>query len=210
VTTLRAAYLAALVCAAVAGVLLALRRREHVPAAVALSLLSVLNLAQVVTGAPGPPAIVHLDRAVWLSAAAVVPGLAIKVFLSPRLRRPALACVVGASVLAFVVLAVVYPPPAQVVLQRFYLAVDLAGLAIATASIVTWVWWAKGRASLSSAQAVAAGLVLLDLAILLAPYSPWHGSLFVSSFDMVRGAILVFFSAVTIVEVILWRFSPDS
>jgi hypothetical protein len=205
VTLLYAAAIAAEWAAALAGIVLSRRRREHVPAAVALSLLAVAACVQVVTNTRH--ALVHADRVVTLGAAAIIPGLAVAVFLSPRLRLPAVACVVAAWVVGSVLVNVLLPPPAYVAIQKVYLGADLAGLAVSIAALVTWGWWAKGRASPGSAHAVAIGLVSLDLGILLTPYSPWRGSIFGGRFDVVQILILGFFIIVTIVEVILWRFS---
>jgi hypothetical protein len=105
---------------------------------------------------------------------------------------------------------VLYPPPAYVEVQRFYLGADLAGLAVSIACVVTWAWWARGRASPNSAHGVAIGLVAIDLGILLAPHSPWRGSLFVSSFEVTQVTILSFFSVVAIVQGVLWRYSKAS
>jgi hypothetical protein len=208
VTPLHAAAIASEGVAAVAGIVLAVRRREHVPAAVALSLLAVAAAVQAKTGSD--PWLVMVDRVVLLGEAAVPPALAVSVFLSPRLRRPVLACVVGAWLVVCLVVAVVPPPVASPLMQRVYLGADLAGLAVSIASFVTWAWWARGRASLGSAQSVAVALVLLDLGILLAPHSPWRSSVFASSFDVTQVTILTFFAVVATVEVILWRFSKAS
>jgi hypothetical protein len=199
-----AAAIASVGAAALAGIVLALRRREHVPAAVALSLLACVNGARVLTYM-----LPHLDRPLVLGAAAIPPGLSVYVFLSPRLRRPALACVVGAWALACVLLAVFYPPPAYVALQRFYLAADLAGLAVSIACLITW-GWRKDRDDISSAQTVALAFIVLDLVLLLGPSSPWRGSLFTSSFEVTQGVIFGVFSLVTIAEVLLCRSSKPS
>lgn len=207
-TPLRAASLAALLASAVAAALLAVRRREHVPAAVALSLLGAFNLAQLATVPATTPTLVYLDGAVMLAASAVVPGLAVFAFLSPRLRWRALAAVVAAWVLLSVAMAVVHPRGPE--LQRWYLAADLAGLVVAAASIVTWAWWAKGRASPGSTHAVALALPIADLALLLLPYGPWRASVFAGRWDLVQVVIVVFFAALAAAQVIAWQlYSPS-
>jgi hypothetical protein len=81
---------------------------------------------------------------------------------------------------------------------------------VSIACLVTWGWWAKGRASPNSAQAIVVVLVTLDLVLLLGPSSPWRGSLFTSSFEVTQGVILGIFSLITIAEVLLCRSSKPS
>lgn len=221
-TSLLGAAVGAEVAAAVTGVLLARRRPEHRPAAVALALFAVFGVAMfpllaALTPLPRPVegaarALVYLDGALVLGAAAVTPGLALAVSVSPERRRLAVALVLGAWALASLVLGALYPSPLVrgEGLQRVYLATDLIGLAI---SIVVLLGWARrtmaaGRWS-GSAPMVAIGLVLLDLGILLVPYSPWRGSLFAGRFDVVQVGIVIFFAAFAAVQGVLWRFSKS-
>jgi hypothetical protein len=207
------ASIAALVLASVVAVLLARRRPGHRPAAVALVLLSVVNVARLPIAAALPPrvapwegasrALVYLDGALVLATAAVTPGLALWTFLRDR-RRLALACVVGAWLLASVVLAALYPDVRGASLQRYYLAADLIGLAASSLALASWV---RKREAPGTSQATAIGLVFLDVAILVTPFSPWRGSVFAGRYDVTQLEILVFFAAYSVAGVILWNFS---
>lgn len=214
--TLQAAALAAESTAALTAVVLARRRAEHRPAAAALVLLvaaAALELPILAALRPLPRPIegnartlVYLDGALCLASIAAVPGLALAVSISPGRRRAALASVAGAWLVASVALAALYPSP--VVrgegLRRVYLAADLMGL---LASIVALAWWARLRRSPGSAHMIAMGLVLLDLGILLVPFSPWRGALFAGRYDVVQLGIVIFFAAFTAGQGVLWRFS---
>ena len=119
--TLQGAALAAEVAAALTGVLLARRRGEHRPAAVALVLLvgaAALELPILAALRPLPRPVegaarvlVYLDGALYLAPIATVPGLALAVSVSPERRRAAVAAMAGAWLLASVVLAALYPSP---------------------------------------------------------------------------------------------------
>lgn len=222
-TPLLAIMLGTMTAAALTAVLLARRRVEHRPAAVALVLLAALNFAQVKIGAALSPypvepwqgwsrVLVYLDGAVVLGAAVVTPGLALAVTAAPRPPRVAVAIVAGVWFLASVVLAALYPSPLVrgAALARLYLAADLIGLFVAIVALARWARWARGRASPGSAQMVALALVGLDLGILLVPHSPWRESAWVSPlgrFDIIQIGIVVFFATFTAAQGIAWNFS---
>jgi hypothetical protein len=142
----------------------------------------------------------------------VTPGLALAVSVSRERRRRVVAVVIGVWALASIVLAALYPSPLVrgEGLRSVYLAADLIGLAVATVALLGWArrTMAAGQWS-GSAPMVAIGLVLLDLGILLGPYSPWRGSLFAGRYDVVQIAIVVFFAAFAAAQGVLWRFSKS-
>jgi hypothetical protein len=220
-TDLRLVTIGAQLAAAGAAVMLARRRAEHVPAAGALVLLAVASVAQLVLALRLPPpsaepyegparVLVYLDGAVVLGAAVVTPALALAVFLAPEWRRRAVTVVGAAWLVASVVLAALYPSPLVRGdgLQRVYLAIDLIGLFVAVAALARWARWARARASPGSAHAVAIGLVVLDGAILVAPFSPWRGSIFAGRYDVVQILMIVLFMTAAVAQGVLWRFSP--
>jgi hypothetical protein len=211
--------LGAQVLAAFTAILLARRRAEHRPAAVALAALAIGNILDTfvllgLTPYPVEPwegsarLLVYLDGALNLANYAVIAGLAVAVAATPEQRRRAAAVVAGVWLLASVVLAALYPSPLVrgANLQRVYLASDLIGLFV---SIVALVGWARrgiaAKRSPGSVHVVALGLVILDAAILIAPLSPWRGSVFGASFDATQLIITVSFAALAAVQVILWR-----
>jgi hypothetical protein len=212
VTTLHLFTIAAQMAAAVTAVALARRRTEHAPAAVALVLLALASVAQLAIARRLPPArvepyeggaraLVYLDGAIVLGAAAVTPALALAVSLSPMRRRAAVAVVAIAWLVVSVVLAVLYPSPAVrgASLVRLYLAADLAGLLVSVGALVSWV---RLRAKSTSAHAVAIFLVLLDLTILLIPGGPWRVA--GASYDPIQIGITLFFAAFAAVQGVLY------
>jgi hypothetical protein len=224
VTPLLAIMLATMTAAALTASLLARRRPEHRPAAVALGLLAAANLARVPLNAALSPHpvepwtgaarwLVYLDGALVLGEVAAPMGLALAVSVSPERRRHAVALVAGAWILASVVLAALYPSPAVrgSALQRLYLAADLIGLAVSSLALVGWARRTlAARRSPGSAHVVALSLVALDLGILLVPHGPWREGTWVSPlgrFDLIQIGVVVFFSAFATAQGVLWRFS---
>jgi hypothetical protein len=200
------------IAAFVVAVALSRRRREHIPAAVALGILPIaaivsrfLNLALPPHEGPWEGAarlLVYLDGSIQLATAAVVPGLVVAVFVD-KPKRPIFAVAIVWA-LASIIIAALYPSPIVrgASLQRIYLAADLSGLFVA---IVTIARWARLRRSPNSAHGIALGLVVLDFAILVMPYSPWRGSVFAGRFDVVQVVILGTFAAAAAFQgVALW------
>lgn len=222
-TDLRAATFAVMILAAVTAVMVTRRRPGHVPAAVALVVLAVVTLARVpIYAALGPPSVepytgaarvlVYVDGAMVLAAASVTPGLALAVAVPAERSRFAVAVVTGVWLVASVVLAVLYPSPLVrgEGLQRIYLAADLIGLFVSAIALISESRRGiAAKKSPGSASMVAIGLVLLDVAILLTPLSPWRGSVFGASFDGVQVEIIVVFAAMSAAQGILWRFSTE-
>jgi hypothetical protein len=201
------------VAAAVTAVMVARRHPEHRPAAVALVLFALFPMARIplqsaLSPFPVEPwegvrrLLVYLDGAAVLGAAAVVPGLALAVAVSPERRRVALAIVGAVWLAGAVILAALYPSPLVrgLNLQRVYLAADLFGLFVATVSILRFV---QDRRPVNSSFGVALALVVLDVALLLYPLSPWREGTWVSPlghFDIIQGGILVFFGGFTALQ----------
>jgi hypothetical protein len=111
------------------------------------------------------------------------------------------------------VLAALYPSPMVrgAGLQRIYLAVDLLGLLVSTIALVVWARASiAAKRSPGSVHVVAIGLVVLDAAVLLAPLSPWRGSIFGASFDATLLIMALCFAVLTIVQVALWRSTSSA
>ena len=217
-TPLQAAALAAELLAALAAVGLARRRAHHGPAAVALVLLFLANIARApIASALLPPQaepweglqrwLVYLDGALVLAAVVVTPGLALAVSLDGKREKIAgVGGVAGAWALASGGLAALYPSPAVrgAALAKLYLAADLVGLFLASAALV---WWARLRRSPDSAHIVAITFIVLDIAILITPYSPWRVGYFNGRAETPQVMTIVVFSGLAFVQGVLWKFS---
>ena len=207
-------------CAITASAL-ALRRREHAPAAVALFALFACNVLQAMIGerlAPYPVepwqgtarVLVHIDTAVVLGAAEIVPALALSVTLSGQRRAVALALVALSWALASAVLATLYPAPfvRGEGLFRLYLAADLVCLTVASAALISRLrTMLANRESPRPRDAVAISLVALDLGILMVPFSPWREGLWITPygrFDIVQVGVVIFFAGLSAVHGALW------
>jgi len=209
------------VLAAVSAVALARRRPAHTRAAVALVVLALIAVVGAqVAAALTPPSVepwqgwarvlVYLDGALNLATSATIAGLAVSLAVAPERRRFAVGAVVAVWALASIVLAALYPSPLVrgESLQRVYVAADLIGVFVSTVALVSWARAGiAAKRSPDSASAVAIGLVLLDLAILLTPFSPWRGSIIGGRFDVIQVEVLGFFAVISAAQVILWRFS---
>lgn len=217
-TTLYAAALLAEMSAAITAIGLARRSPGHRPAAIALCLLTLVAgcrswTVAALRGLPRPVEgaarlLVYCDGALVLASSAVIAGLAVTVSSPPEERSRAARILVGAWALASVALAVAYPSPwvRGAALHRIYLVVDLVALFVSI--VATWKL-VQLRLAPTSAQSIAIGLVTLDLGILLAPYSPWRESIFLSSQNPVQIGILVFFSAFAAAQGVLWHQYPQ-
>jgi hypothetical protein len=106
------------------------------------------------------------------------------------------------------VLAALYPLPyvRGAALQQVYTAADLIALALASLALI-----AEGRADIaaqrrpSSSSLVATALVLIDGGILVAPFSPWRGDVFVAPYFGPQLVIAVLFSTIAATEAIAWH-----
>jgi len=219
-TGLHMAALASEALAASAAWVLTRRRAEHKPAALALTLLLCAHAANAPVNAALTPhsaapwegaarLLVYLQGALVLASVAIVPGLALAVFLSPGRRRCAVRLVLGTWALASIVLAVLYPSPIVrgPSLGRLYLAAELASLFIAIVALLQWARWAKGRASPGSAHAVAIALLVLDIGTLISPYAPRRLGTFPAPVEVIQIEIIGIFAAIAVCEVIVWSFS---
>lgn len=211
---------AAQIAAAVSSIGLAKRRAEHVPAAVALVVLTAVALARGPLNAALPPSVaprqgvdlvlIYLDGAAEMATYATIAGLALAVAFGERYHRRALALAVGAWALSSVVLGALYPSPIVrgAGLMRIYFAADLVGLFVSAAALVLWAQRnMAAKRSPDSASLVAMALVALDGAILLAPFSPWRGFLYGSDFSGIQVIVTLFFATFAVAQVIAWRFS---
>lgn len=217
-TPLQATGYIAQALAALSAVVVARRRPEYRPAAIALTVLAAANILDGPTAAAlDPPPVgpwqgparllVCLEGALNLAGYAAMAGLAVALAVSPARRRAATAAVVGTWLLASIVLAAFYPSPLVRGdgLQRIYFGADLIALFVSTVALIT-----KARARIAvrespdGAYLVALGLVLLDAAILLAPFSPWRADLFGSPYGGVQVALTLFFGVITTAQVTTW------
>ncbi len=205
------------IVAAIVAVLLARRRAEHRPAAVALVVFTLADALRlpVDTALPwseapyaalGMRALVYLDTALVLAMEAVLPTLAV-VVCSERPKRP-LVAMVAAWAAVSVGCAVLYPSPMVRGdgLARVYLAADLAGLFV---TIVAFVQWARRRESPSSSHVVALLLMAADVVVLLVPFSPWRAGIF-QRWDTAQFALVLLFFTLTLYQGGLrWRSSAS-
>jgi hypothetical protein len=204
------------IAAALSSIALAKRRTEHVPAAVALVLLTLITLARgplshaLSVASPPESILVFVDGAAELGTYATVAGLAVAVAVGAEHRRRTAAVAFAVWALASIALAAMYPSPLVTGrgLHRVYFAADLVGLFVSAAALAYWTARKlAAKRSPDSASIISFGLVTLDGAILLAPFSPWRGNLFGSSFDGICVIIIVFFAAFFAVQVNAWKLS---
>jgi hypothetical protein len=204
-----------LLSAAVAAVLLARVRRDHRVFAVALVWIvsvSALRLGLDVSfglirplGSPpltGAARVAfHIDEAIGLSAPTTLAITAIVLFA----RRRWLALLPGlawAGAMAY--LATHYPEIRGEALRLVYLGAELAALAIAAASIVTWGW---RRESPTPARVCTLLVCLVDGGLLLAGAQRWG---FWSRWDLQQYAYSLLYLALAIYQVMSWKsFSPS-
>lgn len=217
---LLAAAKGAQIAAAASSIALARRRVEHVPAAVALVVLTALALARGPLNAALPPmaaprqgvdlVLIYLDGAAEMASYATIAGLALAVAFGAQHRRRAVAGAVAAWALASIALGALYPSPLVrgAGLQRVYFAADLIGLFVSAAALVGWAQRnMAAKRSPDSASLVALALVALDGSILLAPFSPWRGALFGSDFGGIQVIVTLFFVTFAVAQVVAWRFT---
>jgi hypothetical protein len=202
------------IAAAISSIGLARKRAEHVPAALALIVLAAVPILRgplrtVIEGPGGSElhTLIYVDRAAELATSAVVAGLAMAVAVTTKHIRRAYALAVLAWAVETIAIGIM-SPAGRHELQRFYFAVDLFGLFVSAAALVRWGQrLTAAKLSPDTASVVALGLVGLDGAILLAPFSPWRGLVFGSDFSGIQLIIAVFFGGFTVVQMIVWRYS---
>jgi hypothetical protein len=216
--TLQAAAYAAQVLAALAAVMLAGRHAPHRPAAVALVLLATASVLHGPTVAvlhtlphpiEGPARIlVFIEIGLNIATSATVPALAVALAVPPERRRRSTAIVVVVWALATIVLGALYPSPyvRGAGLQQVYVAADLISLAVAALALII-----EGRADIAAKRApnsssmVATALVLIDGGILVAPFSPWRGDVFIQPYFGPQLVLTLFFFLIAATEVIAWH-----
>jgi tetrahydromethanopterin S-methyltransferase subunit D len=212
------------ILAAVSSIALARRRTKHVPAAVALVVLAAIPLvrrplkdalaplSRPVEGAARM--LVYVDGAAELATYATIAGLAVAVAVSQQNRWRVFTFIVAAWALGSIVLGAAYPSPLVrgEGLQRVYFAADLIGLFVSAIALVGWAQRKlAAKRSPDTTSFVAMGLVALDATILLAPFSPWRGTLYGSDFTGISLVIVLWFAAFSIAQVMaVWRSSSSS
>jgi hypothetical protein len=202
------------VLAALAALLLARRHAPHRPAAVALMLVATVSVlhAPIVAALHQLPrpieghalALVYLDGADALAGYAILAGLPIALAVAPERRRRASAIVVGVWLVASVVLARLYPSPIVrgAGLQQIYVAADLIALAVASLALI---FEARADIAVQRSPSSSSMLVILDGAILVAPFSPWRGDVFVVPYFGPQLVIAILFLFIAVSEVVVWR-----
>lgn len=217
-TPLQAAAYFAQVSSAVSGVALARLRPAYRPAAVALVVLAAANIAHAPIAAALTPYpvepwqgamrwLVYVDGWIGFADYAVIAGLAVTLAVSRERRSVAVGFVACVWLLASVVLAVLYPSPVVrgAGLQRINVAADLIGLFVATTALIVRARRnIAAKLSPNGAYALVLSLVLVDAAILLAPFSPWRADLYSTSYGGIQVAIIVFFAVITTAQVTSW------
>jgi hypothetical protein len=207
------------IAAAVSSIALARRRAEHVPAAVALVILTAIPFVRdpvrtALAPLPRPVegaarVLVYVDGAAEMASYATLAGLAVAVAAS-RYRRRAVAVTAAAWALTSLVIGALYPSPLVrgEGLHRIYFAADLLGLFVSAAAFVLWTQRNfAAKQSPDSSSMVAVALIALDGAILLAPFSPWRGVLFGSDYAGIQLIIALYFAVFTVAQVIAWLCS---
>jgi hypothetical protein len=223
VTRWQLAAYAAQALAAVAAVVLARRHAPHRPAAVALVLLAAVNIldAPVVAALRplprpiegGARVLVYLDGAINLAGYAILAGLPVVLAVDPKRRRRAFVGVAGVWLAASVVLAALYPSPyvRGPGLQQVYVAADFVALAFAALALIHEARTdIAARRSPSTASMLATALVLLDGGILVAPFSPWRGDVFVEPYFGPQLVLAAMFFLIAATEVIAWKLITSS
>ena len=163
---------------AIFALVLACRTREYRPVAIFLCVVTSADLCAVTLATwvlPPPQELplsgltrvaAHIDSALFLLWPTSLAGTALQVFLRRRAWQvvlPLWAAIVAALVL-------LYPAVRGAALQRWYLAVELAALAVTLGAIVQWAWWTREVPRL---QHVALLLIFaVDVASLIA--GPWR------------------------------------
>jgi hypothetical protein len=166
---------------AILAVVLAGRVREHRPIAVFLCSIAGADLiswglaAWVPPPSPdGPPLMglarvaADIDVALFLIWPAGLAGTALWVFLR---RRAWVVIPVWAATVA--ALVVTYPTTRGAVLQKWYLAAELAALAVTLGAIIQWAWKREVPRFHHVALMLVAGV---DVAALIA--GPWRGVIY--------------------------------
>jgi hypothetical protein len=138
----------------------------------------------------------HVDQTMELSWSAGLAALAIWLFAKRRALAllPALA---WAGAVAY--LATHYPAIRGEALRLVYLGAELAALAVAAASIVTWGW---RRESPTPVQVCTLLVCLVDGGLLLAGAQRWG---FWSRWDLQQYACSLLYLALTTYQVMTWR-----
>jgi hypothetical protein len=205
----------ALLSAVVAAVMLARARRDHRVFAVALvwvasvdglrvALETSFGLLRPLESPPFTGAVrvaFHIDEAIGLSAPAATAIVTMVLFV----RRRWLALLPGlawAGAVAY--LATYYPAIRGESLRLVYLGAELAALAVAAASIVTWGW---RREFPTPAQACALFVCLVDGGLLLAGAQRWG---FWSRWDLQQYACSLLYLTLAAYQVLSWKsLSPS-
>jgi hypothetical protein len=207
----------ALLSAAVAALLLARRRADHLPFAALLTWGAIVDGVRVALdgifgllrplGSPpftGAARVAfHVDEAISLSTTAATVIVAILLF-SQRRWMAALPGVAWIGAVAY--LSALYPDPAVrgEGLRRVYLATELGAVMVAIGMIVRWTW---RRLPPTPAHVALLGVVLVDAVALLFGAMRWG---LWSRYGLDQIAVMMLYVTLTAYQVISWRFSASS
>jgi hypothetical protein len=138
----------------------------------------------------------HVDEAIELSWAAGLAALAIIVFAGRRFAGVAIGLLWVATV---AYLATHYPEIRGDALREVYLAVELAALAVAAGSIVSWTW---RREPPTPARISVLAICLTDGITLLA--GAWRWGFWVH-WELNQAAFALLYATIAAYQVIIWR-----
>jgi len=201
--------------AAVSGMMVARKRRDHRPLTLFLVWFVVMTALRAVLASRfgllrpvGSPPFTgaarmafHVDQAIELSWSVGLAALTIVVFAGRRLIATAIGLLwVG----AVAYLAINYPEIRGDALRKVYLAAELAALAVAAASIVTWTW----RKDLPMpARICVLAICLTDGVTLIA--GAWRWGFWVH-WELNQAAFALLYATITVYQVIIWNRSSRS
>src|SRR5262249_49322941 len=128
--------------------------------------------------------------------------------LSITSKRPkrAVAIVIAAWLIASIALGAAYPHPfvRGESYGRILIAADLLGLFVSFGALSTWgLRHEPPRPPLLGTLT----LLFVDLAILINPYSPWHGPVFGGRYEVAQLMQILLFITMAIGQGVLWKSS---
>jgi hypothetical protein len=206
---LAAVAIVALMTAAVTAVMVARVRRDHLPFALFVGWIAFVTILRAFNTAwfiqirpPGSPPFTgvarvafHIDQAAELSSAA---GLAVVAIVLCAKRRT-LAVLPGLTWLAAVAyLATHYPEVRGDSLRRFYLAAELAALAVVIASIIS-LWWQRG--GMTPARQCLFCCVAVDVGTLFV--GAWRWGLW-EQWSLNQVAYMMLYVVLTVYQGVIW------
>ena len=203
----------ALLAAAVSAVALARFRADHRPFAAFLAWITLANALRAVLAVSfglirpldSPPftgfahIAFHIDEAIGLSGPAALAITTILLFVRRRYLA-ILPAIVWLGGVAYV--SINYPALRGEALRRVYLAAELAGLTIASGSIITWIW---RREAPTPARICTLAVCFVDGGLLFVGAQRWG---FWQRQDLEQACLTLVYLTITAFQVYVWR-SPS-